>query len=68
MSLGVGARLGHYADKPPIPLTIEVRTSLGPCQIDAPLGAGGVGEVYEASDTKLNRTLRQVSLGELNDG
>ena len=68
MSLGVGARLGHYADKPAIPLTIEVRTSLGPYQIDAPLGAGGVGEVYEASDTKLNRTFRQVSLGELNDG
>ena len=29
-------------------------TTLGPYQIDAPLGAGGMGEVYQARDTKLD--------------
>ncbi len=30
-------------------------TRLGPYEIVAPIGAGGMGEVYRAKDTKLNR-------------
>ena len=36
-----------------MPLTIGAR--LGPYEIVSPLGAGGMGEVYRARDTKLNR-------------
>ena len=36
---------------------LEPGTTLGPYQIDAPLGAGGMGEVYKATDTRLDRTV-----------
>ena len=38
-------------------MPLQPGTALGPYQIDAPLGAGGMGEVYKASDTRLDRTV-----------
>ena len=32
-------------------------TKLGPYEIQSPLGAGGMGEVYRARDTRLERTI-----------
>ena len=37
------------------PLTLAVGARLGPYQIIAPIGAGGMGEVYRALDTRLGR-------------
>ncbi|HKI86337.1 MAG TPA: protein kinase, partial [Thermoanaerobaculia bacterium] len=36
-------------------MTIDPGTRLGPYQITAAIGAGGMGEVYRATDTKLKR-------------
>jgi eukaryotic-like serine/threonine-protein kinase len=36
-------------------MTLVVGSHLGPYQIQAPLGAGGMGEVYRAKDTQLKR-------------
>jgi eukaryotic-like serine/threonine-protein kinase len=38
-------------------MALSVGTKLGPFQIVAPLGAGGMGEVYRAWDTRLDRTV-----------
>ena len=38
-------------------MALQTGTTLGPYQIDAPLGAGGMGEVYKATDTRLDRTV-----------
>jgi Tol biopolymer transport system component len=36
-------------------MTLEAGQSIGPYQVTASLGAGGMGEVYRATDTNLNR-------------
>jgi Tol biopolymer transport system component/predicted Ser/Thr protein kinase len=38
-------------------MTLSPGTRLGPYEIGAPIGAGGMGEVYRAKDTRLDRTV-----------
>src|SRR6266851_9389941 len=50
-ALGSGARISVAT------MSLSAGTRLGPYEIIAPLGAGGMGEVYRAADTRLNRTV-----------
>src|SRR5207249_4515926 len=38
-------------------MPLSPTTRLGPYEIVSPIGAGGMGEVYKARDTRLNRTV-----------
>ena len=38
-------------------MTLAAGTRLGPFTVVAPLGKGGMGEVYRATDTRLNREI-----------
>ena len=39
------------------PMALTAGNKLGPYEIQSPLGAGGMGEVYRACDTRLNRSV-----------
>src|SRR5450432_3404412 len=38
-------------------MALTCGTKLGPYEIESPLGVGGMGEVYRARDTRLERTV-----------
>ena len=38
-------------------MTLSAGSRLGPYEIQSALGAGGMGEVYKARDTRLDRTV-----------
>ncbi|MEO8725934.1 MAG: protein kinase [Acidobacteriaceae bacterium] len=38
-------------------MSLSAGTKLGPYEIQSPLGAGGMSEVYRARDTRLERTV-----------
>jgi serine/threonine protein kinase len=38
-------------------MTFAAGSKLGPYEIVAPIGAGGMGDVYRAKDTRLGRTV-----------
>jgi eukaryotic-like serine/threonine-protein kinase len=38
-------------------MTLSIGRKIRPYEIQSPLGAGGMGEVYRARDTRLERTV-----------
>src|SRR5947209_5048250 len=49
-------------------MALEAGEKLGPYEIGGLIGKGGMGEVYRAKDTRLNRTVAiKVSAREFND-
>ena len=46
-------------------MALRKGTRLGPYEISAPIGAGGMGEVYRATDTKLKRDVAIKTLAEV---
>ena len=61
----VAAAAAFVAEGPEAPLTLPPGHRLGPYEIQAMVGAGGMGEVYRARDTRLDRivALKVLSTG-----
>ena len=63
--LGLIRGRGRFPDiewrlvQPPQPMALDVGSRLGHYAVTALIGEGGMGQVYQATDTKLNR---QVAL------
>lgn len=52
-----GDKLGLILGSSGLRLSFAAGHRLGPHEILAPIGAGGMGDVYKARDTRLERTL-----------
>ena len=46
-------------------MPLQPGTALGPYEIQAPVGAGGMGEVYKARDTTLDADSRSACFEEV---
>src|SRR5215475_10233975 len=54
-AIGVSSTATSHSSITQPPLSLGPGTRLGPYEVIAQIGAGGMGEVYRARDTKLNR-------------
>jgi len=46
-------------------MSLAPGTRLGPYEVTAQVGVGGMGEVYRATDTKLKREVRDLAITRL---
>jgi serine/threonine protein kinase len=57
--------VAEFARPPQTTMPVPVGARLGPYEVVAAIGAGGMGEVYRGRDTKLNRDVALKVLPEL---